>query len=129
MLTLPLFILLAAMTALAVGLWLSALNVQYRDVQHLILPHPGLDVRFAGRLFHPAHPRRSFPCLLYGLNPMAGVIQGFRWALLGTEPPGAPFAVSVAIVLVLLVSGLAYFRKMEDSLPISFEQIPLEHSL
>jgi lipopolysaccharide transport system permease protein len=113
--TLPLFILLALLTALAVGLWLSALNVQYRDVQHLI---PFLiqawmyasPVAYSAGLI-PAGPAR----LVYGLNPLAGVIQGFRWALLGASPPDEMLWVSVAVVLVLLVSGLYYFRRMEQT--------------
>ena len=113
--TLPLFILLALLTALAVGLWLSALNVQYRDVQHLI---PFLiqawmyasPVAYSAGLI-PVGPAR----LVYGLNPLAGVIQGFRWALLGASPPDEMMWVSVAVVLVLLVSGLYYFRRMEQT--------------
>jgi len=114
-LTLPLFVLLAALTALAVGLWLSALNVQYRDVQHMI---PFLvqawmyasPVAYSAGLI-PGGPWR----IIYGLNPLAGVIQGFRWALLGGNPPDELMAVSVLIVLVLLVSGLFYFRRMEKT--------------
>ncbi len=114
-LTLPLLILLALATALAVSLWLSALNVQYRDVQHAI---PFLvqawmyasPVAYSAGLI-PGGPWR----ILYGLNPMAGVIQGFRWALLGGEPPDELFVVSVGMVLVLLVSGLFYFRRMEKT--------------
>ena len=113
-LTLPLFILLAGLTAFAVGLWLSALNVQYRDIQHLI---PFIitawmyasPVAYSASLIPP-----GFWYIVYGLNPMAGVIQGFRWALLGAEPPGILFLVSVVMVIVLLVTGLMYFRKMED---------------
>ena len=93
-LTLPLFVLLAALTALAVGLWLSALNVQYRDVQHMI---PFLvqawmyasPVAYSAGLI-PGGPWR----IIYGLNPLAGVIQGFRWALLGGNPPDELMAVS-----------------------------------
>jgi lipopolysaccharide transport system permease protein len=114
-LTLPLFVLLAALTALAVGLWLSALNVQYRDVQHMI---PFLvqawmyasPVAYSAGLI-PGGPWR----IIYGLNPLAGVIQGFRWALLGAAPPDELMAVSVIIVIVLLVSGLFYFRRMEKT--------------
>lgn len=113
-LTLPLFVLLSLVTALAVGLWLSALNVQYRDVQHII---PFLvqawmyasPVAYAISLIPSGKWR-----ILYGLNPMAGVIQGFRWALLGTAPPDALMAVSSVTVLVLLLGGLLYFRRMEE---------------
>jgi len=97
--TLPPFILLAIMTALGVGLWLSALNVQYRDVRYTI----GFLIQFwlfATPVAYSSSivPERWRP--LYGLNPMAGVVEGFRWALLGKpEPPGALLAVSVAVVI------------------------------
>ncbi len=112
-LTIPLFMLLAILTALAVSLWLSALNVQYRDVQHII---PFLiqawmyasPVAYSAGLI-PTGPWR----IIYGLNPLAGVIQGFRWALLGASPPNELLIVSIVIVLILLVSGLYYFRRME----------------
>ncbi len=114
MLWLPAFILLALLAALAVGLWLSALNVQYRDVQHMI---PFLlqawmyasAVVYSIDMIPAAGPWRT----LYGLNPMTGVIQGFRWALLGSSPPDRLMAVSVIMVIVLLLSGLYYFRRME----------------
>lgn len=113
--TLPLFILLAVLTALGVGLWLSALNVQYRDVRHTLA--------FLTQLWLFATPVAYSSSLVperwrvfYGLNPMAGVVEGFRWALLGrTEPPGALLTVSVGIVILILISGLYYFRRMEDS--------------
>jgi lipopolysaccharide transport system permease protein len=110
---LPGFILLAVMTALAVGLWLSALNVKYRDVRYTInfLIQFWL---FATPIAYPSSlvPERWRP--LYGLNPMAGVVEGFRWALLGSRPPGAMLAVSVGVVVLLLVGGLYYFRRMEQ---------------
>ena len=114
MLWLPLLVLLALLTALAVGLWLSALNVQYRDVQQIV---PFLlqawmyasPVAYSIDLIPATGPWR----LIYGLNPMTGVIQGFRWALLGSSPPDQLMAISVVMVLVLLVSGLFYFRRME----------------
>jgi lipopolysaccharide transport system permease protein len=114
-LTLPLFILLAIMTALGVGLWLSALNVQYRDVRYTI----GFLTQFWLFATPVAYPSSIVPApwrALYGLNPMAGVVEGFRWALLGkADPPGALLAVSVAAVIVLLVGGLHYFRRMEQT--------------
>ena len=114
-LTLPLFILLAIATALAVGLWLSALNVQYRDVRYTI---PFL-TQFWLFITPIAYPSSLVPegwRTLYGLNPMAGVVEGFRWALLGTEnAPGPMVAVSVAVVVALLVGGLYYFRRMEKT--------------
>ncbi|MBA3355841.1 MAG: ABC transporter permease [Pyrinomonadaceae bacterium] len=112
--TLPTFILLAIMTALGVGLWLSALNVQYRDVRYTI----GFLIQFWLFATPVAYSSSIVPerwRLLYGLNPMAGVVEGFRWALLGkSEPPGALLAVSVAVVILILVGGLYYFRRMEQ---------------
>jgi len=112
-LILPLFILLALATSLGIGLWLSALNVQYRDFQYTIpfLIQLGL---FASPVVYPASLVPESVRFLYGLNPMAGVIEGFRWALLGTEMPSAMILVSVGMVVVLLVSGAFYFRKMEQ---------------
>jgi len=111
--TLPLFILLAIATALAVGLWLSALNVQYRDVRYTI-PFLTQFWLFATPIAYPSSLVPEGWRVLYGLNPMAGVVEGFRWALLGTvNAPGPMLAVSVAVVLALLVGGLYYFRRME----------------
>jgi lipopolysaccharide transport system permease protein len=112
--TLPGLILFAITTALAVGLWLSALNVQYRDVRYTI--------NFLMQVWLFATPVAYSSSIvperwraLYGLNPMAGVVEGFRWALLGkTEPPGALLWVSVAVVILLLAGGLFYFRRMEQ---------------
>jgi len=113
--TLPLFVLLAIATSLAVGLWLSALNVQYRDVRYTI---PFL-TNFWLFVTPVAYPSSLVPAswrALYGLNPMAGVVEGFRWALLGkAEGPGPLLAVSVAIVVLLLMGGLYYFRRMEKT--------------
>jgi len=112
-LTLPLFLLLTLITSLGVGLWLSALNVQYRDINYII---PFL-TQFWLFITPIAYPSSLIPeqwQLLYALNPMAGVVEGFRWALLGLETaPGPMFAVSSTISVILLVSGLFYFRRME----------------
>jgi len=112
--TLPGFILLAVLTALGVGLWLSALNVQYRDVRYTI----GFLVQLWLFLTPVAYPSSIVPEKwrpLYGLNPMAGVVEGFRWALLGkSQPPGAMLWVSVAVVILILFGGLYYFRRMEQ---------------
>ncbi len=112
-LTLPFFILLAIAAALSIGLWLSALNVQYRDVRYVI-PFLTQFWLFATPIAYPSslvpEPWRAW----YGLNPMAGVVEGFRWALLGRTGGTAPLlVVSVVIVGLLLASGLAYFRRME----------------
>jgi lipopolysaccharide transport system permease protein len=110
---LPVFVLLAAATALAVGLWLSALNVQYRDVRYTI---PFL-VQFWLFITPVAYSSSLVPPqwrALYGLNPMTGVVEGFRWALLGkADPPGAMLLASALSVAVLLCGGLFYFRRME----------------
>lgn len=112
-LTLPLFILLALATAFAVGLWLSALNVEYRDVRHLT---PFL-VQFWLFVTPVAYPSSLIPeewQVWYSLNPMTGVIEGFRMALLGKpEWPSSSILVSTIVVALLLISGLAYFRRME----------------
>ncbi len=112
--TLPGFILLAILTALSVGLWLSALNVKYRDVRYTM----NFLIQFWLFATPVAYPSSIVPVQwrpLYGLNPMAGVVEGFRWALLGkSEPPGAMLWVSVVVVLLLLVGGLSYFRRMEQ---------------
>jgi lipopolysaccharide transport system permease protein len=109
----PLFVLFALVTALAVGMWLSALNVQYRDVRYTI-PFLTQLWLFATPVAYPSsllpEPWRS----LYGLNPMAGVVEGFRWALLGrTAAPGPLIAVSSVAVVALLIGGLWYFTRME----------------
>jgi len=111
--TIPLFIILALATALGVGLWLSALNVKYRDVRYTI---PFL-TQFWLFLTPVAYSSSLVPAkwrAIYGLNPMAGVVDGFRWALLGEkEAPGPMLAVSVIITVALLLSGLYHFRRTE----------------
>jgi lipopolysaccharide transport system permease protein len=112
---LPFFLLLALVTALGTGLWLSALNVQYRDIRYTI-PFITQFWLFASPVVYPSSiiPAQWRP--LYGLNPMAGVIEGFRWALLGSEiGPGPLILVSVFVALALLISGAFYFRRMEKS--------------
>lgn len=114
-LTLPLFVLLAVATALAVGLWLSALNVQYRDVRYTI-PFLTQFWLFATPIAYPSSLVPEQWRALYGLNPMAGVVEGFRWALLGTsQAPGMLLLVSVVVVVGLLTGGLFYFRHMEKT--------------
>jgi lipopolysaccharide transport system permease protein len=113
-LLLPLFILQALVLALAIGLWASALNVQYRDVQYvlpfflqvLLLVSP---IAYSASLV-PAGPWRA----LYALNPLVGVIQGFRWALTGAAAPGPSAWLSGLVTLVLLAGGLFFFKRMED---------------
>jgi len=112
---LPFFLLLALACALACGLWLSALNVQYRDVRYTI-PFLVQVWLFATPVVYPSSLIPESWRALYGLNPMAGVVEGFRWALLGkAEGPGGLLAVSTAMVVVLLIGGLYYFRRMEKT--------------
>jgi lipopolysaccharide transport system permease protein len=112
----PLFLLLAVLTALGVGLWLSALNALYRDVRYVV---PFL-VQFWLFASPVAYPSSLVPPRwrgLYGLNPMAGVIEGFRWTLTGHgQPPGIMVAISAAMVLLLVVGGVAFFNKMEGTI-------------
>lgn len=112
---LPPIILLALLAALSVGLWLSALNVQYRDIQHMV-PFILQVWMYASPIVYPVETiPEGLGRWLYGLNPMVGVIQGFRWALLGGDPPDVTTLISVVMVLVLLISGLYYFRRMEKT--------------
>lgn len=112
-LTLPLFILLAIVTSLGVGLWLSALNVLYRDINY-ILPFLTQFWLFVTPVAYSATMFSERWQFIISLNPMTGVVEGFRWALLGSEPgPGPLMAISVGISLILLVTGLYYFRRME----------------
>ena len=110
---LPLFILFAVATALTVGLWLSALSVKYRDIRYTI---PFL-TQFWLFVTPIAYPSSLVPARwrwLYGLNPMTGVVEGFRWCLLGkAEAPGAALWVSALTMAVLLVGGVYYFRRVE----------------
>lgn len=110
---LPGFLLLALVTSLGVGLWLAAINVQYRDVNY-VLPFVVQLWLFATPVAYPSSLLSEPWRTLYGLNPMVGVIEGFRWALLGTETaPGQMVFVSSLIATALLVTGAFYFRRME----------------
>jgi lipopolysaccharide transport system permease protein len=114
-LLLPLFLLLAFVTALGVGLWFAAMNVQFRDVRYAVPFIINIwlfvtPVAYSSSMLD--EPWRT----LYGINPMAGVIEGFRWALLGTEPaPGPIVVVSTFTAVCILVGGLYYFRRMEKT--------------
>ncbi len=111
--TLPLFLLLSLVTALGVGLWSSALNVIYRDVGYT-LPFLTQFWLFITPIAYPSSLVSEKWRLIYALNPMSGVVDGFRWALLGMNtPPGPMLIVSTTISLIVLVSGLYYFRRME----------------
>jgi lipopolysaccharide transport system permease protein len=119
MLWLPALLLLAVCTALGVGLWLSALNALYRDVRYVITFLVQFWM-FASPVMYPStlvsrrYPRFAW---LYGLNPMTGVIDGFRWALTGRgQAPGLTLLASAIMVAVILVSGLMFFRRMESTM-------------
>jgi lipopolysaccharide transport system permease protein len=112
---LPLLLLLALVTSLGAGLWLTAMNVQFRDVRYAV-PFLVNAWMFATPIAYPSslldEPWRT----VYGINPMAGVVEGFRWALLGTDTqPGSMILVSAVVAVGLLISGAYYFRRMEKS--------------
>ncbi len=110
---LPFFILLALVTALGVALWLSALYVQYRDVGY-VLPFLSEFWKFVSPVVYSATMIPEQWQMLYSINPMVGVINGFRWALLGAPSPiGMGLLVSTIVAIILLASGLVYFRRME----------------
>jgi homopolymeric O-antigen transport system permease protein len=115
-LLLPAFILLGVFTALGVGLWTSALNAFYRDVRSII----PFAIQFWMLASPVAYPSSLVPAKwrwLYGLNPMAGVIEGFRWSLTSHgQPPGPMLLVSVAIVILILASGLFFFQRVEGTI-------------
>ncbi len=111
---LPAFIILAVMTASGVGLWLSAINAKYRDVRYVV-PFLIQLWLFASPVVYSSSLLPERFQIIYGVNPMAGVIEGFRWALLGTEPPGSLIAISVIVVIVILISGAYYFRHCEKT--------------
>jgi lipopolysaccharide transport system permease protein len=114
-LTLPFFILLVIMTALSMGLWLSALNVRYRDVQHTI-PFLTQFWLFVTPIAYSSSIVPEKWRALYGLNPMAGVVEGFRWALLGQPRPlDSSLIFSVVAVILLFVGSLIFFKRMEQT--------------
>jgi lipopolysaccharide transport system permease protein len=115
----PVFLLMAVLTALGMGLWLSALNAIYRDVRYVV-PFLVQFWMFASPVVYPSSlvsarwPKWAW---LYGLNPMVGVIEGFRWSIAGSgDPPGRLVLISAGVVLVVLLSGLAYFQRMETTI-------------
>jgi lipopolysaccharide transport system permease protein len=112
---LPAFVLMAVLASLLVGLWLSALNAIYRDVRYAV-PFLTQFWLFATPVAYPAKIVPERWQWLYGLNPMVGVIEGFRWSMLGTEqPPWGAITVSSVVTILLLVGGLYYFRRMEKT--------------
>jgi homopolymeric O-antigen transport system permease protein len=111
---LPALMLLALATAASVGVWLAALNVRYRDVRYVV-PFVVQLWMFATPVAYPASLVPSRWRAVYGLNPMAGVIEGFRWALAGGPAPGVITVVSAAVVVVLIAGGAMYFRRLEGT--------------
>lgn len=115
----PLFILMGMIAALAVGIWLSALTVRFRDFQHIVpfMVQIGL---YITPIAYPAdfamQQLPKWAATLYYLNPMAGVVQGFRWSLFGGEAPGSLMWISFAMILAIFISGLFYFKKVEDEM-------------
>lgn len=112
---LPLFLLLALVTSLGVGMWLTAMNVQFRDVRYAV-PFLVQAWLFATPIAYPSSLLPGAWRIIYGINPMVGVVEGFRWALLATDTaPGPVIFVSAVVSLLLFVSGAFYFRRMEKS--------------
>jgi len=112
---LPFLLMLALITSLGVALWLSAMNVQFRDVRYII-PFLTQFWLFATPIAYPSSLLSEPWRTLYGINPMVGVVEGFRWALLGTETsPGPIIIVSSLVALALLIGGAFYFRRMEKT--------------
>ncbi len=115
MIWLPFFLLLALVTSLGVGFWLSAMNVQFRDVRYVV-PFITQFWMFASPIAYSSSKLQEPWRTIYGINPMAGVVEGFRWALLGTDTaPGPMIAVSSLAALAILVSGAFYFRRMGEN--------------
>ena len=112
---LPLFLLLALVTSLGVGLWLSAMNVKYRDVKYIV-PFIAQFWMLATPIAYPSSLLNEPWRTIYGLNPMAGVVEGFRWALLGSKITVGPLLiVSAAMAVLILAGGAFYFRRMEKT--------------
>lgn len=115
----PLFVVMAMLAAMSVGIWLSALSIRYRDFQHIV----PFAVQIGLYLTPVAYPAEfamthlpKWAATLYYLNPMAGIIQGFRWSLFGGAVPDNTMYLSFGMVFVLLVTGLMYFRRIEDEM-------------
>ncbi|MCI0614135.1 ABC transporter permease [bacterium] len=112
-LTIPFFFLIALITALGTGLWLSALNVEFRDVRYIV-PFLSQFWLFSTPVAYPSSLLAERWQIIYALNPMVGVVEGFRWALLQTPNPPAPvFTVSTITAIFLLITGALYFKRME----------------
>jgi lipopolysaccharide transport system permease protein len=113
MVWLPFFFLLTLVTSLGVGFWLSALNVEYRDVRFAV-PFLTQFWMYATPIAYPSSMLPEPWRTLYGLNPMAGVVEGFRWSLLGSHTqPGPIILASSGVAVIMMVSGAYYFKRME----------------
>lgn len=115
----PVFILIGVVAALAVGIWLSALTVRYRDFQHIVPFMVQIGLYITPVAYPAEFAVKQLPewaATLYYLNPMAGVVQGFRWSMFGGDAPGPLMYVSILMILVIFVSGLFYFRKVEGDM-------------
>jgi lipopolysaccharide transport system permease protein len=109
---LPLFLLVGILAALGIGVWLSALNVEFRDVQYVI-PFLVQFWLFVTPVIYPSSSVAGFRRVLLGLNPMSGVVEAFRWCVLGRPAPGSTLLTSVASIVVVLGTGLLFFRRAE----------------
>jgi lipopolysaccharide transport system permease protein len=114
MLLAPAFVVLALLASTAVGTLLSAVNVRYRDVR-FVVPFLIQIWLFASPVAYSAASIHGVLKTLYGLNPMAGAITGFRWSLLGGTAPGPMAALSAGVTLLLLGAAVVYFRRAETS--------------
>lgn len=115
LLTLPLFLLLAMITALSVALWLAPVNARFRDI-NLTIPLLIQLWMYASPVVYPVHLVPEKLQLFYSLNPMVGVIEGFRWALLGASAPGPMVTISLLATIAFLIGGMVYFLKKEKTL-------------
>ena len=115
----PFFILIGIISALSIGIWLSSLTVRYRDFQHVVpfIIQIGL---YITPIAYPAEfAMQKLPAwasTLYYLNPMAGVMQGFRWSVFGGEAPGNLIFISISMVVIMFITGMVYFSKIEDEM-------------
>jgi lipopolysaccharide transport system permease protein len=111
----PFFVALTFLAALGSGLWLSALNVEFRDVRYII-PFLTQFWFYATPIVYPSSlAKQQWKRNLMGINPLSGAVEGFRWSVLGKSPPTVMLVVSVVTILVVLVGGLFYFRRMEKT--------------
>jgi lipopolysaccharide transport system permease protein len=116
LLAIPFLSLMLVLIAFGFSLWLSALNVSYRDVRYLV-PFLIQILLFATPVIYPSTLIDKSARIFYGLNPMVNVVDGFRWALLDTpSPPGLSVAISLALSVVLLISGLLFFSRAEGTI-------------